>query len=320
MLSRAIIGIIGVLIITSSTASAQYGGGGGASFTILASFITTLSGQNPSTTVDGICGIERVTITLRDDGGTFQFIILEISKPTNVPIPPGEDICYYRITVPQSINALIERAEIHFKIPKTQLVGIDPDTVTLYKLNEVTNVWEALPTSKVEEDPTFVHYIATTDSFSFFVLSGEEEEEIEQPPAPFRERFTIEGFNVDVTLTDGRVDDMILNIEEKSLEIMLSNVNEDATLTIEIPRGLLDSLNPDGSDTEFTVMFDGEFADYTEEKDNNKRILSISIPAGTTMVTILGTFVIPEFGILALIVFATAIGSMIVLRRNNIKL
>jgi len=320
MLTKTISAIIGILIMTSSVAFAQYGGGGGTSFTVLASSIHSLSGQNPSATITGVCGIEQIIITLKQDAGSFTLSVLEISKPTNIPVPPGEEICYYRITIPQSINALMDRAEIHLKLPKSKLTGINPDSVILYRFNDGSSRWEPLPTTKVSEDSSFVFYTVTTNSFSFFVLSGEAGGVPEAPSIPFSKTFTIEGFDVPITLTNGNVDDVNLNINEVSLEIMLSGITKDAELTIEIPRGLLDALNPDGSDTEFTVMFDGKFADYTEEKHADKRILKINVPEGTAMITILGTFVVPEFGILALIVFATAIGSIIAVRRYSIKL
>ncbi|MEM4238043.1 MAG: PGF-pre-PGF domain-containing protein [Candidatus Nitrosocaldaceae archaeon] len=317
---KPIIAAMTVLIIFSySNAFAQYGGGGGGtSFTILGSSIQTLSGQNPEALISGICAIEKIIIKLDRDGGTFVLSALEITKPSGIPAAPGENICYYRITIPEHIKAIMREAEIHLKVPKSSLGAIDVDSLKLYRLNEVSNTWEALSIEKIREDGSFVYYVARTSRFSFFALSGEKM--VAPPEEIFEETFTVEGFDVSVTLTSGKVENVDLNIDEKSLNLMLANVEDDATLTIEIPRGLLDAKNPDDTDTEFSIIIDGELFEYEETSDANKRVLTIEIPAFSEEVSIFGTFVVPEFGTIAIIILAASIFSVLAVRRKLLNI
>lgn len=312
---KMIIAAMAVLVLSYSSSYAQYGGGGGTgAFTIISSSHNEMSGQNPSAIISGICAMEKIVINLRSDGGSFLLSVLEITKPTGIPSVSGEEICYYRITVPSHISTLINNVEFHLKVPKTLLSGIDEDSLKLYRYDEASGAWIALPTDKTGEDASFVYYIANSTTLSFFALSGEEMEEA--PPEIFRRTFTIEGFDVEVTLTNGRVDDLDINIDEKSLDMILSNVEEDAILTIDIPRGLLDSKNPDGSDTEFSLIIDGMLMDYEEESNANRRILTIEIPAFSEEVSIIGTFVVPEFGVIAMMVLAAGIASIVLMRKR----
>lgn len=70
---------------------------------------------------------------------------------------------------------------------------------------------------------------------------------------------------------------------------------ENDKLIITIPRSLLDAKDTNGNDVGFNVVLnDAELADYEETSLPNKRILSISIPAGVYQVEIIGTQIFPS--------------------------
>ncbi|GIU72436.1 MAG: hypothetical protein KatS3mg003_1915 [Candidatus Nitrosocaldaceae archaeon] len=322
--SKVAAAIFTILILVGiSSVYAQYGGGGGPSgFTIEASFITTGSGTNPVFDIDGIFGIDKIALLLTNDGGQFTLSVLEITKPSSIPDAPPIVVKYYRITIPSYINAIVAEGEISLSVSKDELIklGVDPNSLVMYRFNEQSGKWEKLNTIKVDEDENNVYYKVNIEKLSFFALSGSKVVTIPvEPEVAFSKTFTIEGFDVPVTLTSGTVESIDVNMDEKSLEIMLDNVEKDAILTIDIPRGLLDARNPDGTDTNFSVIFDGEFADFSEVKEDEIRRLSISIPQFTEEINILGTFVVPEFGFLAILILATSITVIIIAMRNNGK-
>jgi len=82
-----------------------------------------------------------------------------------------------------------------------------------------------------------------------------------------------------------------------------------------IPRSILDArLGADGmsgEDDSFFVLVDGEEVDFEETTTSEDRTLTIPFEDGTTQIEIIGTFVIPEFGTIAVIILAVAIVSII---------
>jgi predicted secreted protein with PEFG-CTERM motif len=89
------------------------------------------------------------------------------------------------------------------------------------------------------------------------------------------------------------------------------NAQNDGSVTLTIPRSVLDSTARDG-DTPFLVLVDGEEVDSFEvASSSTARTLEITVPSGTTQVEVIGTFAVPEFGTMAAIILAVAIVSII---------
>jgi predicted secreted protein with PEFG-CTERM motif len=89
------------------------------------------------------------------------------------------------------------------------------------------------------------------------------------------------------------------------------NADTDGLITLMIPRDVLDSTSDEG-DSDFIVLVDGEEADFEEiESDDSARAIEITIPEGTTQIEVIGTFAVPEFGMMAAIILAVAIVSII---------
>jgi predicted secreted protein with PEFG-CTERM motif len=110
---------------------------------------------------------------------------------------------------------------------------------------------------------------------------------------------------IDVTVTKATV-----SSTDFSITLMI-DAESDGTLTLEIPRDVLDSQSDEG-DSPFIVLVDGEDADAFEvESTGTTRTLEIMIPEGASKVEIIGTFAVPEFGTMAAIILAVAIVSII---------
>jgi hypothetical protein len=114
-----------------------------------------------------------------------------------------------------------------------------------------------------------------------------------------------ETFNLYSKMQDGRVSKVVLDKDSKSLIMGLdyepNSSITDKTLSMTIPKRLLDANNADTSLADFTVLVEGLEVGYQQSYDDIERGLEISVPPGTTEVRVLGTQVVPEFSLPLLI-------------------
>jgi len=126
-------------------------------------------------------------------------------------------------------------------------------------------------------------------------------------------------FDVYYTIKGGVIKSINLNENDLSLDIEI-DTDSNGSLSIEIPRNSLDSVDENGFDNNFIVLIynsDNEYpaqADYNE-LENTDQIRSLYVPLkdGDNKIQIIGTHVVPEFGTIAAIILAVAITSIIVL-------
>ena len=125
---------------------------------------------------------------------------------------------------------------------------------------------------------------------------------------------TVSGTDMIVSykITGGKLVSITPDVDSRSLIIAIT-ANQDGELVITLPRALIDSKDTkmmDQDDT-FFVLVDGEEVDFAETKTSTDRTLTIQFPAGAEEIEIIGTFVIPEFGTIAVLILAVAIISII---------
>ncbi len=125
----------------------------------------------------------------------------------------------------------------------------------------------------------------------------------------FGQSLTVEGFGIGYQITGGSIISITPDIDQSSLIIEIEAV-DDGELTITLPRELIDAKIGDADD-DFFVLVDAEEVDFDETKTDSDRTLTIGFPAGTEEIEIIGTFVIPEFGTIAVLILAVAIISII---------
>ncbi len=104
---------------------------------------------------------------------------------------------------------------------------------------------------------------------------------------------------------------MAANLDSKSLVIEVDVAN-DGEIVIALPRHLIDAKNADGTDAAYIVLVDGEETWVTEDAGEATRTLTIPVSAGAQEIEIFGTFIVPEFGTIAILILAAAIVSIIV--------
>ncbi len=116
--------------------------------------------------------------------------------------------------------------------------------------------------------------------------------------------FSVNGNCISYSITGGIITGANLDTVKKSLKINI--VSEDGgTLNINPSSNIINGI--------FMVQIDGKVWDNTSIQGNSVTIL---FPEGTHEIEIIGTFVIPEFGHLAIIILAITITAMIVLNRK----
>ena len=110
-------------------------------------------------------------------------------------------------------------------------------------------------------------------------------------------------------ITTGKVTSIIAKTAKNSLVISLETT-EDGVLSVTTSDFLIRSFNDGG----FLVAVDGEKIDSVKYEN---KILTIPYTAQTEKIEVYGSYVIPEFGTVAVIVLAAAVISIIVLSRKH---
>ena len=114
-----------------------------------------------------------------------------------------------------------------------------------------------------------------------------------------------DGINVDYKISNAKIISMTPDLDAKSLIIKISTTN-DGELLITLPKDVIDT-----DEEGFFVLVDGEETAYIEELHDNSRTLIIPFYNGSEEIEIIGTFVIPEFGTIIVLVLAVAIIAII---------
>ena len=107
------------------------------------------------------------------------------------------------------------------------------------------------------------------------------------------------------SITGGTVISATLNTNDNSIVINI-NAEDDGILTINPSKTVQDGI--------FMVLVDGEEWDDVEIVNNK---VTVMFPAGTELIEIIGTFVIPEFGTIAAMILAVAIISIIAISAKS---
>ena len=116
-------------------------------------------------------------------------------------------------------------------------------------------------------------------------------------------------------ITNANLINVIPDLDAVSLLIYIQATN-DGSITLTIPRSILDASINNGDD-EFFVLVDGEEVDFEEIVTDTDRTLTIGFLAGTEQIEIIGTFVIPEFGTIAAMILAVAIISIVAISAKS---
>lgn len=135
--------------------------------------------------------------------------------------------------------------------------------------------------------------------------------------APLKGPINVQGTDYSVTygISGGVVNQVVPDDEAQSLIIQIDSITN-GTLIMKLPREVIDSKFGD-KDDEFFVLVDGLDSEFTEGKTTTERTLTIKFPEGTEEIEIIGTSVVPEFGMISILILLVSIGSVIFLAKTK---
>lgn len=128
---------------------------------------------------------------------------------------------------------------------------------------------------------------------------------------------TIEGSDnaIAYEITGGKILSVVPDVESNSLVITIEST-DDGVLTMTIPRTILEAKDGD-EDSDLFILIDGEEREFDVETTETSRTVTIEFEYGAEMIEIIGTWVVPEFGVIAVMVLAVAIVATIVISSRS---
>ena len=122
---------------------------------------------------------------------------------------------------------------------------------------------------------------------------------------------TIEDNVLNYELTCAEILGMTPDTEMKSMIISIKT-DCDGELTITLPKEVIDT-----DENGFFVLVDGDETNHIASSDGKLWTLTIPFSYGSEEIEIVGTFVIPEFGTIAVLVLVAAISSIFIISVKN---
>ena len=131
-------------------------------------------------------------------------------------------------------------------------------------------------------------------------------------------------FDVGYTIRGGEVKDVVMNQERYSLVIettMVSNGN----IILKLPRDSFDAQNDD-TDITFIILISKQnnaAADFMQVEyeeiavGSDYRTIRIPLEEGDRWIEVIGTYVIPEFGSIVIIILVVAVSSAIIMSKSK---
>ena len=194
------------------------------------------------------------------------------------------------------------------KSPSGNIVAIDQITVNAEKkyITEIKSGGALMNTSGIYT--VLVHYGQEKHSTTF---------ELETSSPVISGTLTVADSvkSVGYEITGGELLSITPNVESSSLILTLDNT-EDGSITLTLPRTIFDAVE-NGKDSEVFVFVDRNEVNFVESTTTGDRTITILFPEGTQSIEIIGTFVIPEFGTIAMMILAIAVISIIAISAKS---
>jgi hypothetical protein len=103
-------------------------------------------------------------------------------------------------------------------------------------------------------------------------------------------------YPITYNISGGKVNN-ITAIQQNSTLVVNLSTNDDGTLTIQLPRNVIDSKGPQNKDEDYLVFVNSIQTEAKEATSNNQtRALSIDFENGAEQIEIARTRIVPEFG------------------------
>jgi len=243
----------------------------------------------------------------------------QISLSTSSDIYYGGDY----VVVFGSVNTIFENMPITIQIyhesnlVDVAQVSVAQDGTFVKSFNAVGQQWNEEGTYVIRVQYTPTQIGETT--FEFF------SQVIEKSSSVFPVQIPNSGtFDVGYTIRGGEVTGIAMNMDRYSL-LVETTVNTNGNLILKLPRESFDAQS-DGKDNTFIILISKE---NNEPKDfvqveyeeiatgDNYRTIRIPLEDGDKWVEVIGTYVIPEFGSIVIIILVVAVSSAIIISKSR---
>ena len=113
-----------------------------------------------------------------------------------------------------------------------------------------------------------------------------------------------------------------IDIEPKNLGLLVKiDAPHNGKITLELPREYIDAEKQNGKDEEFIILINDVQTTYEEiQLDSTVRKIIINFEEGDSEIQIIGTYVIPEFGTVVMIILTIGILASVILTKNKFQI
>ena len=134
-------------------------------------------------------------------------------------------------------------------------------------------------------------------------------------------------FDVGYTIRGGEVKDIEMNLDRYSI-LVQTTMDTNGSIILKLPRESFDAQN-DGTDGTFIILISKEntsaenfaYVEYEEiATGSDYRTIRIPLEDGDKWVEVVGTYVIPEFGNIVIIILVVAVTSTIIISKSRLSI
>jgi len=127
-------------------------------------------------------------------------------------------------------------------------------------------------------------------------------------------------FDVKYTIRGGTVESIQIDPENLGLLVKINSLS-DGKIILELPREFIDAEKQNGEDVEFIIMINNTQTAYDQiRSESTIRTVGINFERGDSEIQIIGTYVIPEFGTIVMIILTIGILASILLTKNKFQI
>ncbi len=127
-------------------------------------------------------------------------------------------------------------------------------------------------------------------------------------------------FDVEYTIQGGTVKNMIVDSDIFAVIVQIDAIDE-GTITLDLPREFIGAEKQDGKDDTFIILIDGIEVAYQESVVlADSRVITINFEQGDSDIEIIGTYVVPEFGTIVMMIFIVGIMTTILVAKNKFQI
>ena len=132
-------------------------------------------------------------------------------------------------------------------------------------------------------------------------------------------------FDIPYTIRGGTILDISIDKDIFGLVIKI-DASDEGKLVLDLPRKYIDAEKQNGKDEVFIILVEKQNGDIVETtyqetiSNSDIRTITINFEEGDSQIQIIGTYVIPEFGAIVMVILMVGIFSSILLTKNRFQI